>query len=880
MRTFYRCLLLAYPSRVRRELGSEMEDVFVHCAAAVRRRYGWLGGPVAIGRGMFDALAFALMAHRDERQMRRAGSGRASGRRSPFMFRRHEITAAWRQMRQRPIGTAAIVLMLALGIGASTAMFSVVYGVLLRPLPFPDTDRLVRVYGALPDRGWAQAGLTAANYWDLQDLNHTFEYLGAYRGSSAILAGETPEQVTIGAVSSGFFKALGVTPVAGRLFTAEEDVNIDTTRPVLLSHAFWMRKYGGDRDVVGRPLMFAAGPRTIIGVLPAGTPWLNANELFVPFVRRPDANRSSFEFAGVGKLKPGVSMETALADLQAVSKTLAERYPATNAGLGAALVPSRDWLTTPDLRRTLWILLGAVGLLLVIACVNVANLLLARASSRGREIAVRSALGATRTDLIRLTLVESLMLAVLACAAGLLVASSLLSVIRSVNPAGIPRITEVELNRWVFLFASAVTAVVGVATGLAPALQSPRSELARALRQGMRGSVGDRRQAIVRSMFVGAEVAMSLMLLVGAGLLVRSLMQVLQVDRGFQAENRVMVTVAIPAPYGEARIMQTSKTIMERVRALPDVVSAAAVSGRPLSGGSTGLGLGIPEGTDAEAPWGTWRMISSDYFKTMGLQLQQGRDFTEQDLRVEPRRVVISQRVAETFWPGESPVGRAIVLWKGQGNSPGEVIGVVSNMRERGIENDHTLAVYFPGGELTTSLQLIVHTRRDPDATIPAIRGAITTVDKALPISNIRTLESMVDQSMAARRFTMMLLVGFAGLALILALAGVYGVLAYSVARRTAEIGVRLALGAGPRRVLRLVLAQGMRPVITGLVVGLAGAYWLSQLMTSMLFRIDARDPWTFIAVPAVLAVVGVLACYLPARQVLKVDPVVALRIE
>jgi predicted permease len=883
LRAFYRCLLLACPARIRREIGAEMEDVFVHCVGVTRDRAGWLGGPIAIGRGAWDALSFAVASRWDERQRRGLSSDPhgTERRRRSFMFKRHEISSALRQLRHKPLSTAAIVLMLALGIGASTAMFSVVYGVLLRPLPFPELERIVQVYGARPDRGWTQVSLTEANYWDLQDRNRTFEHLGAWHGGSGILTGETPEQLSVSLVSSAFFRALGVRPVVGRLFDVDDDVNGATTRPVLLSHRFWVRRFGADRGVIGRPLMFATGPRTIVGVLPAGSPWLDAGELFVPFVRRADANRGSFEYVGIGRLKPGVTMETALADLQAVSKDLERQYPATNTGLGAALVPARSWIASDDLRRTLWILLGAVGLLLVIACVNVANMLLARASGRGREIAVRAALGASRLDLVRLSLAESLLLGALACGAGLLIAFGILSLIRSINPAGIPRIDQVALNGWVFAFASAVAVVVGVATGLAPALQAPRADLARSL--GRRGTTGDRRQAFVRSTFVAAEVALSLMLLVGAGLTVRSLIQVLNVDRGFQTEQRLYVTVAIPPAYGDARIVQTSTDVLARVRALPDVVSAAAVSGRLLSRGSTGLGLAVPERPDepgAAVPWGTWRLVSNGYFKTIGLPILHGRDFTDDDVRAAPRRVVISKRVAEMFWPGQNPVGRAIVLWKGQGDSPGQVIGVVGDMRERGLEGDLTLAVYFPGGERTTNLQMVLHTRGNPESAIPAMRGAITGVDSGLPISNIRTLTDLVDESVGARRFTMMLLVAFAGLALILALAGVYGVLAYSVARRTAEIGVRLALGAGPRRVLRLVLAQGMRPVVVGLVIGLASAWWLSRVMTTLLFQITARDPWTYVIVTSALTIIGVLACYLPARQVLRVDPVVALRVE
>jgi predicted permease len=885
LRILYRCLLRFYPSHVRRELGPEMEEVFVHCVGVERGRRRWLAGPAALGRGVADTLAFAVTSRWDPPQGGRARSDGdfRTGRRRSFMFRRHEITGAVRQMRQRPFAAAAIVLMLGLGIGASTAMFSVVYGVLLKPLPFPDPDRLVQVYGARPDRGWTQVSLTEANFWDLRDLNHTFEEFGAWHGGSAILAGDAPEQVSVGVVSSGFFRALGVQPVVGRLFGPEEDAGGDKARPVLLSHAIWMRRYGGDRGIVGRSIMFGSGPRTVMGVLPAGTPWLDYGEVFVPFVRRADANRGSFEYAAVGRLKPGVPVETALADLQGVSKDLERRYPATNTGLGAALSPARTWVASDDLRRTLWILLGAVGLLLAIACVNVANLLLARASTRAREIAVRAALGASRFDLVRQSLAESLLLGVVACGAGLLVAAGILAVIRSVNPGGIPRIDQVAINGWVFAFASVVAVVVGVVTGLVPALQAPRTDLVRSLRQGQRGAVGDRRQAFIRHLFVGAEVALSMMLLVGAGLLARSLTEVLRVDRGFQTGQRLFAGVTIPAAYGEARVVQTAKDVLARVRAMPEVLSAAAVSGRLLSRGSTGLGLASPEQPDAPGatvPWGTWRDVSTDYFKTIGLPLVLGRDFTEADEIGKPWRTVISQRVADLFWPGQNPIGRTIILWKGQGDTRAEVIGVAANMRERGLEADPTLAVYFPSGEMSSDLQLILHTRGTPAAAIAPLRGAISGVDRALPISNIQSLDEAVDRSVATRRFTMLLLVAFAALALVLALAGVYGVLAYAVARRTAEIGVRLALGAGPRRVLRLVVAQGMRPVLAGIVVGGAASYWLSQLMTSLLFGVTARDPWTYASVIAALAATGVLACYLPARQVLRVDPVVALRIE
>jgi predicted permease len=801
-----------------------------------------------------------------------------------MFFKLDDLKVALRRIRQRPLGAAAIIGMLALGIGASTAMFSVVYGVLLRPLPFPDADRLFQVFGTRLDRGWLQLSLTEANFWDLKDRNHTFEALGVWRGSSAILQGDTPEQVSAAFVSPDFFRALGVTPVAGRLFRPGDDVPSSGGRPVILSHALWVRRYGSDRSIVGQTIRLGGGPRAVIGVLPPGTPWLNGAELFAPFPRRADANRSSFEFAGIGRLKPGVSMETALADLQAISKDLERQYPATNTGISVTLTPSADWIASDALRRTLWILLGSVAILLLIAAVNVTNLLLARATARARESAVRAALGAGRGVLIREWLTESIVLSVIATAIGLGVAYGLLQAVRNFDPGQIPRLADVSLNGWAFAFAAGVALLIGIATGLVPALQTPQADVITVLRHGQRGAVGDRRQARLRGLLVGTEVALSVMVLIGAGLLVRSLVNVLSVDRGFQADNRLLATVSIPAAGENALRVQTVNDVMARVQALPEVVSAATVSGRPLTpGDNTGLGLAAMDRPDpgGAVPWATWRIVSLDYFKTMGLPLLAGRNFAPSEEIAKPWRVIISQRVAEMFWPGESPVGKTLILWKGQGDNQAEVIGVVANMRERGLEADPTLAVYFPSANQgATMLQLVMHTRRRPEEVVPAFRGAVMSVRRDLAISNIRTLDDMVSASVATRRFTMLLLASFAVLALVLAAAGVYGVLAYAVSRRTSEIGVRLALGAQHLSVLKHVVAQGLRPVAIGLVAGVAGAFWVSQLAASLLFGITARDPLTFVGVSLTLLAIATLACYLPARAVLRVDPVVALRVE
>jgi putative ABC transport system permease protein len=884
VRTLYRFALLACPVSIRRAYGQDMADLFEVCVAAASTGRPWPMRTVAVLRGLADALAFALSTRLDSSTEGWAVGDQEIRPRRPVM-KKQDVLTTLRFIRAQPLFAGAIVLMLALGIGATTALFSVVYGVLLRPLPFPEPDRIVEVLGRRLDQGWYQVSLTEANFWDLADLNHTLEAFGAWHGASAILTdGAEPEQVNAALVSSGFFRALGVQPVAGRLFGPDDDVNGGTTRPVMLSHRLWIRRYAGDWGIVGRPIMLSSGPRTVVGVLPAGTPWLDSGEIFFPLVRRADADRGSFEYAGVARLKPGVSQPAALADLQVVSKSLERRYPDTNAGLSVTLQSSHRWIASDDVRRMLWILLGAVWLLLVIACVNVTNLLLARAASRARETAVRAALGATRGDLVREWLVESLLLSTTATGVGLALAVGVLRVMQAVSPGDLPRLDEVTVNGWAFGVAGGLAILVGVATGLVPALQAPQGDVLPALRHGQRGAVGDRRQNRLRHVFVGAEVALSLILLVGAGLLVRSLAQVLTVDRGFQTDHRLLATVTIPTSYGEARMSRVNIDLFTRIRAMPEVISVAAVSGRPLSRGSTGLGVlagDQPDAPGAAVPWATWRIITPDYFRTMGVPLLAGRGFTDDEVIGKPWRAIVSQRTADLLWPGRNPIGRTIILWKGQGDNRAEVIGIVGNMRERGLEADPTLAVYLPAGhQARGAVHLVMRTRANPEDVVPALRAAVTSVDPHLPVSNPQSLDGAVTASVATRRFTMLVLAAFAGLALVLALAGVAGVLAYTTARRTQEIGLRLALGAEPRQLLRLVVARGMLPVFAGIAVGLAVTLWLSQLMSTLLFGITSSDPATYAFAASGVAVATLIACYLPARRVLVVDPAVSLRAE
>ncbi|HJZ77648.1 MAG TPA: ABC transporter permease [Vicinamibacterales bacterium] len=795
-----------------------------------------------------------------------------------------DLRSTLRLAQSRPLMTSAIVFMLTLGIGATTAIFSVVYGALLRPLPFPEADRLVQVYGSRPDRGWANVSLTEANFWDMRDRARAFADFGALHSTSFTLTGfEFPERVTGGQVSTGFFRALGVKPIAGRLLDPGEDERGRGEGLAVLSHAFWSRRFGTDRSIVGRPLTLSGASYLVIGILPPGSPWLDAADVFIPLIRRPDADRGSFEYIGIGRMKAGVTLEAATDDLRRVARELESAYPETNAGLGVAVQPSRAWIASDDLRRALWTLLAAAGLLLVIASVNVTNLLLARASTRERDSAVRTALGASRRDLVRERLIESLAYSAAGTTLGLALANAMLTTLKAANPAGVPRLNEVVLNTWAIIFAAGVAILIGVATGLIPALRIPARDLMSALRGGQRGATVDRGQQRVRNLFVAAEVALAIMLLVGAGLLVRSLVTVLSVERGFQTDDRFVFTITLPAGYGAPRIRELNRALLDRIQQIPDVVSAAAVSGRPLSRGSTGLGLAAADQPDtgSQVPWGTWRVVTTGYFKTMGLPLLAGRNFDERDEIGEPWRAVISKRVADLLWPGRNAIGRTIILWKGQNNSAGEVIGVVADMRERGLDVDPTLAVYFPAnGSTMGAMQVVMQTRTGRHDVMPAVRTVVAGVDPTLPVSNLLSLDDIVSASVATRRMTMMLTVIFACLALVLALAGVYGVLAYMISQRTSEIGVRIALGAEHSRVLRLVFVQGMQPVLAGAAAGVGAMLWLSQFMAALLFGVQPRDAATYVAVLAAITVVGALACYVPARRVLRIDPATALRAE
>ena len=796
-----------------------------------------------------------------------------------------DFRQAIRNMRKNLGSTLLAVLMLAVGIGATTAIFSVFYSVLLQPLPFPEPARLVNLWESRTANQWNQATFTEANFWDVQARNRTFEGIASYHSLTANLIGSgEPEQIVGGSISAGFFHVLGVKVVAGRDFLPEEDQPGHDNNVMLLGNKFCKTHFNGDPQIVGKTVRLNDKSYTVVGVLPPGEPWLDAADVFVPFVRRANPDRDSFEFQVIGRLKNGVSLQAAQADLRAVASSLANDFPKEDKGMGIVLTSSDTWLADGDLRTKLWVLLGAVGFLLLIACVNLANLLLAKATGRTREIAVRVALGARRARIFRMVLTESLVLGFTGAIFGVFLAMAALAAIKNANPGGIPRIDEVGINPWVLAFTLLAAVFTGILSGLVPAFQAPYKQIVAGLREGERSQAGSRAQKRLRSVLVAAEVALSLMLLVGAGLLIRSFDRLLRVDRGFQSENRLLVAVNIPRSYKE-RADGLINAYLDRVSTLPGVESVAAMTSRPIVGWDPGMGIAAAERPDGDSsghfPWAGWRLVSGEYFHTMGIPLLKGRTFNQHDQMGKPWRVMVSKRLADTLWPGEDPVGRQALLWKGQEGAPAEVIGVVGNQRERGLDADPTLTVYIPSyGSGAGEVQFAIHTAGNPAALTNSLRSILKELDPNLPLSKIQTLDEVVSQSVAPRRFNMFLITIFAAVALLLALVGVYGVLAYSVGRRTAEIGLRIALGATPRSVLTLIVGQGMPPILAGIAIGMAGAIGLSHFVSSLLFNVKPVDPLTYGAVALLVAVAALLSCYVPALRALRVDPVAALRQE
>jgi predicted permease len=773
--------------------------------------------------------------------------------------------------------TAVAVLTLALGIGANTAIFSVVHAVLLRPLPFPEPDRLVSVIESRERLGWSRTGFTYANFWDVEKESSSFSEIGAIRGTSLTLTGnDRPRRLVGRIVSPGLLRAFGITPVHGRLFEHGEELP-DAEKVVILSQPLWRSTFAGDPHIIGQSVRLDGRSYLVVGVVDTVELLVREVDIFVPMIRSPEPNRRSNELGVVGRLAPGVSESSAAAELELLAARLESRHPKWCKGIGFVIVSSRSWVAGDRLRQALWVLLATTSFLLLIACVNLANMWLSKAVDRAHEAALRVALGAGQGRIIRQMLTESLMLCTVGAVAGVALAFGIVETLPLLGPLAIPRIEMVSVNLWVLAFTGGLTLLTGVLSGLVPAMKLRQADCATVLRSGDRTLLGSRGWALLRSFLVGAEVAISLVLLIGAGLLMRSFVELLQVERGMETENRLVASVNLPSSYDAPRTLAFFEQLINRVKSLPSVRSAAAVNTRPVTG--IGMGMGIAGTPGETVPWAPWRVVTPGYFETLGLDIRHGRDF-DQDIVGEPWRVVISESLATRLWPDDQyAVGRTVVLWKGQNEREAEVVGVVEDMRERGLAEDPTLAVYIPYyGVSGWPPEIIIHAADNPLDLVPTIRSILAEIDPELPLDDIATLDEVLSSSVSDRRLNTSLMGLFAGVALMLTLVGVYGVQAYAIARRAPEIGLRVVLGAQPEAILAMVVREGIYAAVVGAAAGVAAAFWLSKIIAGLLFGIAATDLMTYAGAAALLLGTILLACYLPARRALAVDPAEVLR--
>jgi putative ABC transport system permease protein len=817
-----------------------------------------------------------------------------------------------RMLLKNPGFTSIAVATLSLGIGANTAIFSVLYGVLLKPLPYSDPDPVVRVWQVGPTSGQYQLGFSEAQLTRLRAGNQSFQRLGGYWFSSGILTEQNETQrVAVTYVTEGVFESLGFQPVLGRTFRREDEAP-GSQRVAVMGYEMWQRRYGGDANIIGRTIRLNDNPVTVVGVMPPD--FRLPEDLSVPQfaqlwraarIDTANLNWGSYYLRPIARLKPGVRPEQAFAEVSAVFAQLRQDHPQ------GAITDPRYYIRVPPLhddlvgavKKVLWVLVGAVGLVLLIACANVSSLLLARAAGRRKEIAVRSALGAGRGRLIRQLLTESVLIALSGGAVGVTLAAWAVRLIANTNLVNVPRLSQISLNITALLFTLGVSLVAAMLFGLAPAAQVSRLDLNRALREEGRGFVGSAGGARIQRALVVSEVALAVMLVIAAGLLLRSFDRLLRIDPGFNVKNLLTVNIDLPASryQDNPRVTAFYDRLLERARALPGVVSAAATSGLPLTGwyGDTFFQIegrpdnngvqdqSIPPDRNAYGHFYYWQ-VTPDYFKTMGIALRQGRALQPSDDANAPSVVVINEKMARSFWPNESPLGKRIRLFGATLKEPmAEIVGVVRDVPLRQLNEETQPEAYYSqaqgpvvAGWTSRTMSLVVRTAAEPLALAAAVRREAQALDIAAPIFGVSAVEQTLGRTVAQPRFNLILLGLFAVVALSLAAVGIYGVLANAVRQRTHEMGVRLALGARPGAVFRLVIRQGMGLAGVGIGIGLSGAFALTRYLESMLYEVKPTDPLTFGGVALLLLGVALSACWLPARRATKVDPMVALRSE
>jgi len=815
----------------------------------------------------------------------------------------NDLRYGWRVMRRSPGFAAVAILTLAIGIGANAAIFSIVNGVLLRPLPFRDSSRIVTIWETDANRNVVRGTASPAEFLDWRDMNHSFAELSGWRSLLFTITGSgDAEQVHGSQVSGNFFRMLGVGPVIGRDFSSEDE-KPGREQVAILTYALWQRHYGGESSVIGKSILLDEKPYTIIGVLPRSFSLYGVApelDIWVPFAfNRAQLNREDHELVIFGRLLPGVSLPQAQAEMETIVSQLKKQYPGIDQENGVRVSGFHDELIK-SLRPSIVILLAAVGFVLLIACANVANLMLARAATREREIAVRAALGAGRRRILRQLLTESALMALMGGALGIAVAYGGIHLLRAgLPPIGgrgqIPHVEWIGIDGTVLAFTLFVSLLTGIIFGLAPAIQISRSELFESLKEGSRGSTGGRRSHFIQSSLVVSEVALSLMLLVGAGVLIRSFFLIMSDSLGFDPSNVFSMQIFLSASrYPKAQqVNNFYQRVIEGVGALPGVKSASAANFLPLTGWSGFCDFDIsgratpPSG---EHFTGQYRVADWRYLQTMGISVKQGRDLVASDGVDTQSVALINEALAHRYWPNQDPVGQQIRLKFPDTRQPWDpepregwlnIVGIVSDVRDWEWGEQKIGQIYLPYTQNASRIMhLVVRSEGDPTQLVSGVRRVVNSVDPNQPLTDARSMDDYLAASVSRRRLSMLLLVLFAGVATVLAAVGIYGVMAYAVTQRSHEIGIRMALGAEPNDVLRMVVSDGMKLAGIGLVIGIAASYAAAHYLASQLYGVKAKDPITVICVSVGLAFVAISACYFPARRATKVDPLEALRYE
>lgn len=888
-----RLVLLFYSSHFRARFAEEFIQTFRDgCGQAASTGFGAWSSMML--RELAGAVRGAVSEWRLQRLHRRRAALAVGSKKSPqwrsgmFESLLQDLRIAFRTLTRTPLFSAVVVVTISLGIGANTAIFSVLNGVLLEPMPYPDSERIVTIWEDFSAKGGPELEfMEVPNFFEWKSREDLLDSLAAYSFGSAnlVMQGE-PEQLAAASVSRDFFAVFGTEPILGRTFSPEED-RPGGEKVVALSYELWQRSFGGSSSALGQAVSIDGRPHTIVGVLPQGfqTPFASGVSLWMPVAISPTTgHRGNFYLQAVGRLHEGVPAERASARLNALMQRMGETIPDVR-DVSVQVIPLLDLIVQP-IRTGVWVLIAVVGLVLLIVCANIANMMLARATPRRREFAVRTAMGAPRTRVFRQLVTESLVLALVGGALGLLLGYAGLRLLVAAAPANVPRLDEVVLNGRVLLYTLGVTIASGLIFGCAPAVQSMFSDVNAGLKEGGRGADQALRGRWLRSLLVVGETAFALVLLIVSGLLVQSFVNLNRVDPGFRKERVLTATINLPQSYSSRDQFRTFyRSLLEAVVSRPEVEAAAGVSVLPLSGSDNDAGVQL-EGRpvpvrEGEFPAVWYRIVTPDYFKAMGIRLIEGRAFQESDRDGSQAVAIVSDVVARRFWPGESAVGKRLGVGGGRDPVWMTIIGVAVGVRHNGLAQEPRLEMYLPFEQFPRRfMNLVLHCKVDEESLAALLRDEVKRLDPGLPISSVTSMRQLVDASVAQPRFFMDLTTAFAALALILASIGIYGVVSYGVAQRSPEVGLRIALGAERRHVLGLVLRQGLILAGIGTAAGWALAYFATRYLSTQLFEVAPTDVATYLGLSLALVGVSAIACVVPAFRATRIDPLQALRCE